>query len=144
MFDWRNIPTHTETALNVYFHPMTVGMRPYRKTSYDCRLSPFRELDGKIISIYRYRSLEVEMRRKELAYMLTKDVNRKIEYDFAGLLEFLDERFQDVPQDYYCSEHHTMRLTTFVPELSRFRIRVSPLDLVRFSVGNPDLVVKII
>lgn len=145
MFDWKNVPSHTESGLIVQTYSMTVGMRPYKKTSYDCRLSPLREYDGKIISIYRYTALDKEPSlRADLAFRLVSDVNRKIRYDYAGLIQFLNERFKDAPQDYYCSEHHTMRLTPYEPALRRFVVKVSPQDLVRFSIGNPDKVKRVV
>lgn len=134
-FDYKRVAAHTGTVLVVNDYPMLLEMVYGPGTAYDCRIAPLYERDGRIIAVWRYKAMESAQNRSELAKQLTKDANTALPYGTGDLLQWLNNRFKDDPDKWYCSEHHAGRLENYVLEFKRYG-KVSPFRLQKFSAGS--------
>lgn len=83
-----------------------------------------------IVDIKRHSIYDKETARKRLNDAVFNDFRHSLDYDFKGLLEFIDKRIKDEKGRYYCSEYfvHQTKLDG-LKYPTQFMTKVSPKDL---------------
>jgi hypothetical protein len=116
IFD-KTVATHTGIVCKMEDQLLVCGMR---------KIISIESLDDKeIISISR-NDLITDEARVELNKAMAYDIRKCLDYDYAGLLQFIFPDIKQAPSKFYCSEYYVFRTKKWIIYT---RQMYSPFDL---------------
>lgn len=123
-----SIPVHTGTVVDFHGRLLVAEMTPQglRLNS----LSRYTTEGGRrwALAFRRHAAYDNADIRDAAQRRIAHDLQRTLDYDFRGLLEFVSSRVKDHKDRNYCSEYHYEITRDDVPYPSNFAVRVSPMD----------------
>ena len=131
---WRNlfrrdIAVHTGMIVEMYGQKLIAEMQA-RGLELNS-LERYAKVGGRrwVISIKRNNKVTKPDSQAALQSQIALDLRRGIEYDYAGLFEFVSKRIKDNKKRCYCSEYYYQLTRWLVNYPKEFKEKVSPVEL---------------